>query len=208
MRRVIVVAALLAAPSLFASAFYFNEQEVVVEVGQTDKSLRVRLMGGFGKDFGAPNQNLHSADSRIAFVLRFPDDHFEITGISPGDTEIIGTEVGNPNAPRPSHYVKIHVVCGNELPVRAEQAVIAARAGEAVQLRALSEIAPRTTFQWYAGRIGDTSQPLATGGATLTFTALTSPKQYVWVSAITACTSSAAEFEIDVPPSRGRAVRH
>jgi len=199
-RSAFVVASLFLAPALFADAWIFDKSEVVVEVGQTDQSVRVDLAYNFGgkPPNGTPGM-LRSADNHIANAYRF-DSHMVITGISPGDT-VVPKETGG-------YYLKIHVVCGTELPVRAEQPIIAARTGQAVQLRALSEIAQRTTFLWYAGRIGDTSQLLAIGGTELTFTPLTSPKQYVWVSAITPCSSTAAEFEIDVPPARSRAVRH
>jgi hypothetical protein len=196
MRRVILLL-FIALP--LSAGWVFNKSEVVVEVGRIDDSLRA-FDGSFGMGNHGTNESLHSADNHIAVAWHLQDGHFEIYGISPGDTVIPRSTGG--------YYAKIHVVCGTELPVRAEQSVIAARAGEAVQLRALSEIAQRTTFQWYAGHVGDTSQLLATGGTELTFTPLTSTKQYVWVSAITACSSSAAEFEIDVPPARNRAVRH
>ncbi|PYQ31586.1 MAG: hypothetical protein DMF56_00290 [Acidobacteria bacterium] len=182
-----------------SAGWVFNKSEVVVEVGRVDDTLRA-FDGSFGMGNHGTNESLHSADNHIAVAWQLQDGHFEIYGISPGDTVIPRSTGG--------YYVKIHVVCGSELPVRAERPVIAGRAGEPVQLRVLSEIAQRTTFQWYAGHIGDTSQLLATGGAELTFTPLTSTKQYVWVSAITPCSLSTAEFEIDVPPVRSRAVRH
>lgn len=182
-----------------ADGWFFNKQDLVIEVGQTDTSVRVTQAGNIGKPSQGTNEMLRSADNHVANAYR-SEDHMVITGISPGDTGV----------PKPSggYYLTIHVVCGNELPVLAEQPVIAARAGEAVQLRVVSEIAQRTTFQWYAGRIGDTSKLLAIGGTELGFTASTLPKQYVWVLASTPCTSSMAEFEINVPPARGRAVRH
>jgi hypothetical protein len=198
-RVVFAVASLLVAPALFADAWIFDKSEVVVEVGQTDRSVRVDLANNFGKPSNGTPGMLRSADNHIANAYR-SDNFMVITGISPGDT-FIPKETGG-------YYLKIHVVCGSELPVLAEQPVIAARAGELVQLRAVSEIAPRTTFLWYAGRVGDTSQLLAIGGTELTLRASTAAKQYVWVLATTTCTSSMAEFEIDVPPARGRAVRH
>ena len=198
MRKILFVTLATIALPLYGG-WVFNKSEVTVEVGRTDKSVWASDvhfgMGGFG-----PPEKLRSADRNIALVLSDGNGSLYIIGVSPGDTVIPKSTGG--------YYVKIHVVCGNELPVRAEQAVIAARAGEAVPLRAVSEIASSTTFQWYAGRTGDLSQPLATGGMQLTYTASTSPKQYVWVSATTPCSISTAEFEIDVPPARNRAVRH
>jgi hypothetical protein len=198
-RVVFAVASLLLAPALLADAWIFDKSEVVVEVGQTDRSVRVDLANNFGKPSNGTPGMLRSADNHIANAYR-SDNSMVITGISPGDTFIPKETSG--------YYLKIHVVCGSELPVLAEQPVIAARAGELVQLRAVSEIAQRTTFLWYAGRAGDTSQLLAIGGTELTLRASTAAKQYVWVLATTTCTSSMAEFEIDVPPARNRAVRH
>lgn len=184
-----------------AIVIIFNKQEVTVEVGQIDQSLRVSEgKFGFGGGEGLPWEHL-SGDPSIAIVRRLTDDksRLEVRGVSPGNTGIPGPG---------GYYVRIKVVCGVEAPVIAEEAVIHARAGAAVPLRALAAAAERTTFQWYAGRSGDTSHPLAGGGTEVTYTPTASPKQYVWVLATTACTSSAAEFEIDVPTARTRAARH
>lgn len=184
------------------AAFFiiFNKPEVVVEVGQIDRSLRVSE-GQIGFGGGEPLPwDLRTADPSIAVAHRFPDDHFDIRGVSPGITGIPRSTGG--------YHVRIKVVCGAEAPVTAEQPRIKTRAGETVQLRAVTEIADRTTFQWYEGHSGDTSHPIATGGAELPYTASAAAKQYVWVLATTACTSSAAEFELEIAPSRRRAAGH
>ena len=177
----------------------FNKQDVVVEVGQIDRSLRIiGVLTSLGGD--APNWKLLSADRSVAVVRQLPDNQFEIRGVSPGRTGILRSTGG--------YYVKIRVICGAEAPVIAEQPLIKARVGETVQLRAVTDIADRTTFQWYEGHSGDTSHPIAMGSAELPYRASATAKQYVWVLATTACTSSAAEFEIEVAPSRRRAARH
>lgn len=184
---------------LAAITFIFNKPAVLVEVGQVDESLRVSE-GHFGPGGDSGAWKLVSADPAVAIVHRFSDDHFSIRGVSPGNTGIPSPDGG--------FFVRIKVVCGTEAPVIAEQPLIKARAGDTLQLRAVSDIAYRMTFQWYEGHSGDTSHPIAMAGAELTYTASAAPKQSVWVLASTPCGSSAAEFEIDVPPARTRAVRH
>jgi hypothetical protein len=62
-------------------------------------------------------------------------------------------------------------------------------------------------YQWYRGRAGDVTHPLDATGAEFTFTPDAYGPAYVWVAATTVCSSSTAEFRVDVPLVRRRAVR-
>lgn len=181
---------------LAAFSFFFTAQQVVVEVGQVDRSLRVlSIYVPYGAD--TLDWQLRSADPGIALVRRLPDDRFEIEGVSPGVTGIARSTGG--------YYVKIKVVCGQELPVRVERDAVTAKPGDRVTLHALSDIATRTLFEWFEGAPGDTSKPLAPG-PDLTFAATASKD--LWVRATTACSTSTAAVHVTVLPGRGRAVRH
>lgn len=126
-----------------------------------------------------------------------------VTGIAPGKASLYvdGTAISG-------QYVDIDVVCGEEAPVVNATPVTATRAGVPVTLRVESRMAGRTTFTWYRGRTGDTSLPIAAAGPSLEFTPHVSGANYVWVMAATPCSSSTAEFMIEVPAPKRRSARH
>jgi hypothetical protein len=102
-------------------------------------------------------------------------------------------------------WVTIHVICGDEQPIRAAATELRGRIREPLALGVLSEIAARTQFTWYLGRKGDITHRLPDTGPRIAFTPSAYGTQYVWVSARTTCSESTAEFRIDVP-ARVRAV--
>jgi hypothetical protein len=74
-------------------------------------------------------------------------------------------------------------------------------------LVAISEIASRSVFHWYSGHTGDTSQPLESYGPQAVYVPSVYRVQYAWVEVVTPCSTSTAEFTINVPLPKSRAVR-
>jgi hypothetical protein len=126
-----------------------------------------------------------------------------VVGIAPGKASLYvdGTAISG-------QYVDIDVVCGEEAPVVNATPVTAARPGVPVTLRVESRMAGRTTFTWYRGRTGDTSSPITAAGPWLELTPNASGTNYVWVMATTTCSSSTAEFVVEVPTPKRRSARH
>ena len=140
----------------------------------------------------------------FAHVQDAKDHDVTITGIGPGVTAIREVLPSGALAGFPS-YVIIHVTCGAEAPVMPATEVVSTRVNKPAMLTALSQFPDRTAFTWFAGHVGDTSKPIGASGPQIIVTPSAAGRQYVWVSALTTCSTSAAEFAIDVSPSRHRA---
>ncbi|MEO8380080.1 MAG: hypothetical protein ABI779_10495 [Acidobacteriota bacterium] len=149
-------------------------------------------------DFVFDTADHHVAVASGRMTSSFPID-VTITGIGPGTTVV------TVNSIPPTHTV-VEVVCGLEDPVRPAAANVVAPRAEPVTLEVVSSIAHRQTFTWYRGHQGDQSSPIAGSGPSLTFTPQAA-REFVWVQATTPCSTSAAEFTVDVPLSRRRSVR-
>lgn len=129
----------------------------------------------------------------------------EIRALAPGVTSI---REQSPNGHLGSvEWVVIEVLCRAEDPIRAEAPARTATLGTPVALHVLTDYAERTAFAWFLGRAGDRTHPLLAGGPAIDFTPAAAGTQYVWVEAITGCSSSSAEFRIDVPLPKRRSVR-
>lgn len=157
---------------------------------------------GLDTSFNFYHWEFISADERIARVegvLQSPasDGTISITGVEPGDTSVLLAQRGDWS------WLTIHVVCGVEPPVIPAKPVIASIQGQLVSIQAITPAASRATFQWYAGRIGDDSHPIA-GGPELRLLTETAGTTYVWVMARTSCSTSMAEVRVDVAPIRRR----
>jgi hypothetical protein len=127
-----------------------------------------------------------------------------IVGVAPGAAkiaQIVSAGFGE------TSYVSVQVSCGPEPPVAAATPLVRAARGSGTVLIAVSEIANRSAFHWYVGRTGDTSHPLESYGAQAVYVPDAYGVQHVWVEAVTPCSTSTAEFTIDVPLPRWRAVR-
>ena len=121
-----------------------------------------------------------------------------VTGTGPGFTYLKITSF-------PGEYTFIEVVCGKEDPIHPAEARVVGAPGKPVTLEAVTPIAHRTTFTWYRGHVGDQSSPIAGSGPELSFIPQ-GRTESVWVLATTPCSSSTAEFLVEVPVKR-RAVR-
>jgi|GEM_PF-1426131 len=127
----------------------------------------------------------------------------EIVAIGPGTASI--RQEGPTGVLGGTNWVVINVVCGDEPPVRAAAPELRARLGDPVSLAIVSEIASRTTFTWYLGEIGDHSQPLYLAGPEVVYKPEHPGTTRVWVEAHTPCSTSAAQFTIEVPLPKRRA---
>ena len=192
-------------PLLFGWTARLSTTYVRVEVGAT-RNVGVRAI-----PIGSPLSTFTpwvfvSTDPAIAHVdttmsTPAPID-VPVTGVGPGTAGLYVQGKSPAFA-----FVNIEVVCRAEGPIENATPVVKIIAGKPVTLRVETPIAHRTAFTWYRGRNGDKSQPI--GGAAGPELVLTPERgtEYVWVLATTPCSTSSAEFRIDVQPSKQRALR-
>ena len=127
----------------------------------------------------------------------------EITAVAPGTATILfansqGETTGGPR------FVEISV--GENIPARIDVSAPVTTIGKAVTLT-VNYPAEYCWCEWYEGRIGDTSRPLA-GGRELIVTPAQAGMHYYWVSVFTSFVTSSAEASVEVRAGRQRAVRH
>jgi hypothetical protein len=186
----------------------WSPSDVQLAVGETT-TVKVRAMWSGLVDYGGGiHWGFRSDNNQVATAFAQIDDQetheVRIAAIGPGLASIRQEwKLGLGEVT----WVRIVVVCGAEAPVRPAVADVRARIGEPVAIAVLSEIAERTVFHWYLGRVGDLSHPLSASGTEIAFTPTAYGTQYVWVSAITTCSTSSTQFSIDVPLLRRRAVQ-
>lgn len=211
LKRIVPLAAtsLLIARGALAWVPVFPVNQVVVRSGEQSRVPVKAAWSGLDPTWTEYHWEFFSADQNIAIVeglLQSPasDGIITVTGVEPGDTTM---RVGR-NGDWP--WLKIHVECGAEPSVTAVKPVVAVLPGQAVSLQAITPLASRTVFQWYAGRIGDTSRPIMDSGAgpELRWIAEAAGTSYVWVEARTVCSGSRAEFRIDAASPRRRSTGH
>jgi hypothetical protein len=205
----LAIASLLVAGRAFAYIPLFPLREVTVPIGERVDVPVHAAWSGLLVSFNYYHWEFISADERIARVagiLQSPatDGTVSITGVERGDTSVRLA----PHDDWP--FLTIHVVCGIEPAVIPAKPVITSLQGQVASIQAITPAASRAVFQWYAGRLGDDSHPITDSGAgpelrLLTETAGTS---YVWVVVRTSCSTSMAEFRIDVAPLRRRSAGH
>ncbi len=125
---------------------------------------------------------------------------FDVVGVGPGTAHIRDQITGWP-------YVTIRVVCAPEDPAVAAQPVVRAELGRDVHLTVVTQYESRAAFRWYAGNVGDTSQPLGSGSAEMVYTPASYGSHPVWAEVATTCTTTQVPFRVDVYP-RQRSARH
>jgi len=182
----------------------WSSTDVQLYVGQT---ARVRVTptwsglvdygNGVHWTFGSDNPAVASGTVQLESAK--PQD-FDITGVGPGVAHIRENATGWP-------YVTIRVACAPENPAIAAEPVVQAALGREVHLTVVTEYESRATFRWYLGNLGDTSRPLGSSSADVTFKADSSGPQYIWAEVTTACSTTHVQFRVDVP-ARQRSVRH
>lgn len=209
MKRVLLTALILVIATPMLAGWYptFNPRNVRIAVGETSVIIVQARWSGIAFP-ELPTWRFATVDSNVAvgeieMHTTNPVD-LPITGVAPGETSIAqranGRFVG-------SSFVNVTVYCAEEPPLTAAEPRIESRLGEEITLRAMSPIAARSRFLWYAGRVGDSSRPIPFGGTELTFAPESSGTHHYWVMATSACSSSSVEFEVVVKPARRRAVR-
>lgn len=207
-RTLVLLAAVFIALPMFGSWWpVWSERDVHLLVGETATvyvsaqwSGLVDYGNGVHWTFGSTNPAVAMAMVSISSPAAVP---VRIIGISPGVARI--AQLGSQGFGQT--YVSVQVSCGVEPPVTAATPLVSAARGERVTLIATSEIANRTAFHWYAGRVGDTSHPIESAGPQAAFVAMEYGVQHVWVEAVTPCSATVAEFAIEVPLPKSRAVR-
>lgn len=204
-------ALLVAVSALFLTsfpAFAYEEARLspsrfTLNVGETgDVQVSVHHLSGLNYTmwrfrFGLDSDGVVALDGTLDYQHPVWGGTIHVTALAPGIALIVsGGKV----------YATVEVVCGSIEPLQAIAPRITAKRGEPVKLSVTTTTEAFRVLQWYSGRIGDTSHPLAASGVDLELTPADAGTHYAWVSAKSPCSSSAAEFRIDVLPSRRRAV--
>jgi hypothetical protein len=200
----LAIASLLVAGHALGYVPHFPLREVTVSIGERIDVPVHAAWSGLLVSWNYYHWEFISADERIAKVagvLQSPDTDgtISVTGVEAGDTSARIAPQGD------WPWLIVHVVCGFEPPVIPAKPVITSLQGQVVSIQAITPVAPRAVFQWYAGRIGDHSHPITVGGGPeLRLLTDTVGANYVWVVVRTPCSESKAEFRIDVAPIRRR----
>lgn len=210
MRRTLLLLVIAALAPAALGGYYeprFDRHRVTVHVGETTK---VRVTAGYVYFPWLPSiftrWDFSSGNSSIAQVQGMLDEVDDvgtmlITGRKPGRTHARARPWDSENV------VDVTVVCAAEAPVQAAEPRQATRPGVPVTLRAVTPAAERATFTWYHGRVGEMSAPIANSGPEVVFASNDHGVQYAWVMATTLCSSSTAQFEIEVTTPRRRSAR-
>lgn len=203
-----VAAAALLLTSFSAFAYEearLNPTSLVLRVGESsDVAVSVHHLSGlnytmWGFSFHSDREDIAALDGTLHYAHPVWSGSIQVMALAPGTAQIMsGGRV----------YAAVEVVCSHVEPLRALAPVITAKKGETVKLSVTTPPEPGRVMQWYAGRVGDTTHPLAASGtgADLELTPTNAGTHYVWASANSPCSSSTAEFRIDVLASRRRAV--
>ncbi len=208
MKHAALLPAVLAAFLTTFSAFAYEEarltpDSLVLHVGEwADVRVAVHHVSGlnmtmYGFHFSSDRRDIAMLDGTLDYVHPVRSGMIHVMALAPGITEIVaGGRV----------YATVEVVCGFTEPVRAVAPVVTAKKGDTVKLAVTSPEDPLRVLRWYEGRVGDYSRPLPTEGTDLELTPTEAGTHYAWASAKSPCSSSSAEFRIEVLPSRRRAV--
>jgi len=201
--RFTLLALVLAAPSAFAfEVAYLTPDSIVLRVGEAaDIGVSVHHVSGlnyemWGFTFAADREDIVTLDGTLHYAHPVWSGTIHVMALAPGTVQIMS---GN------KPYATVEVTCGYIEPLRALTPEIIAKRGEPVKLSVTTINEPGRVLTWYAGRVGDTSHPLAANSFDLEITPPGAGTHYVWASAKSPCASSTAEFRIDVLSPRRRA---
>lgn len=205
MRSLIVaVVSLMMAVPLSAGGPYFAPSRLDLVAGESaEVSVDITSFGAM-----IPRMRFYSCDDSVATASGTLEPKtgaysakgtIQVTAVRPGRTSICsgGRAMAMP----------ITVACGPVPAAEAVNARMTTRAGTPVTLSAIFPLLENSTFNWYRGRIGDTTTPLAGATADLAFTPDAAGVHHVWVSVATPCSASAVEFMVDAKAGRRRAAR-
>ena len=195
MRRLLVL--LLISSLAAASALAYEEprltpEYLVINVGET-KPVDVRILHLSGLNYTMWRFVFHSSDESVMFTSgEFSHPRWNgtiyVEARAPGVADIIAGG---------RSWGRVQVFCTVEEPIAALNPHERISRNGTVRLSVTSTAAGRV-LQWYSGRAGDTSHPLPGTTPDYLFTASAPGTHYVWASARTPCSTSTAEFRIDV----------
>jgi hypothetical protein len=199
LRRVILLLAFATSALAYEEPRLYPER-LVVKVGET-ATVNVHIVHVSGLDYMMWAYSFGSSDETVMETsgeFKHPRRRGEIRveARAPGVANIMAAGKA---------WGRVEVVCGEEAPIAAVEPQHTIRRRESVQLSVVSPAAG-SVLQWYDGRVGDTSQPLPATGSDYVFTSNVLGAHYVWVLATTPCSTSTAEFRVDVTQPRRRAV--
>ena len=208
-RRALFIAGLALFLAPFRAFAYeearLNPTSLVLQVGESsDISVSVHHVSGLNYTmwhflFSPDREDVVALDGILDYQHPVWSGMIHVMALAPGTAQIMSGK---------TVYATVEVVCGFAEPLQAVTPVITAKKGEPVKLSVTTSTEKIRVLQWYAGRTGDTSHPLAASSAHSTDLEITPAEagtHYVWTSAKSPCASSTAEFRIEVLPSRRRA---
>jgi hypothetical protein len=209
-RRALYIAVLAFLLTPFSAFAYeearLNPTSLVLRVGEaSDVEVGVHHLSGlnytmWGFSFRSDREEVVALDGTLDYAHPVWGGTIHVMALAPGTAQIMaGDKV----------YATVEVVCTVVQPMQAIAPVITAKKGETLKLSVTTTTEIIRVVQWYAGRTGDTSHPLTASSANSTDLEITPAEagtHYVWASAKSPCSSSSAEFRIDVLASRRRAV--
>jgi hypothetical protein len=203
-RTLLTLAALLITTSAFAGKYpRFTDDVIRVQVGQTVEAEVFASHSGFSNYptefawiFSSSDRQVANVDGRLASpASRGP---VKVTGLAPGQSYIITSSYPG------YRLARIVVSCGDEKPVVPATPELRVRVNEEAELVTAFADLDRTMFTWYRGRLGDRSQVLDEFGPSMLFAADAPGDYYIWVAAEGPCSTSRAEFHIEVVQPRRR----
>src|SRR5258708_7519091 len=205
MRSSLLLALALAVASPLAANWLpvWTPADVHLVVGQTiNVQVQVQFSGLLPNVNDPVNESFASDNDQVATAFVIVQDkqrhNVQITAMGPG-TAAIRSVV--PHGFGNWAWVHITVDCGVEQPIRPVSAVLNGSIGKPVTIAVVSNL-EQTVFAWYLGRNGDRSHPLDTSGSVIAFTPNAYGSHYVWGTATSACSASAAACRVDGPLPR------
>lgn len=205
MKRLALLLLLLTPSSAFAyQEARLSPESIRMHVGESaDVHVRVHHISGFNYTmwrfaFNTDRANIITLDGTLDYQHPIWSGTIHVTALAPGTAYIVSGG---------RQYTYVEVVCGFVEPIKAVAPVIVAKKGEPVKLSVAAPVETGRVLRWYSGRVGDTSKPLKSpNGFDVSVTPDATGTHYVWASSTSPCATSSAEFRIDVPVQRRRAV--
>jgi hypothetical protein len=201
--RVLLVLALTSVPAFAYEEARLDPDRIRIRVGESaDIRVGVHHVSGFNYTmwrfyFSPDRDDLIRLNGTVDYAYPNWGGTMHVQGLAPGMAEIWSGG---------RRYATVEVTCAHVESVQPLSPSLTAKKGEPVRLGVIASDDPARVLQWYAGRIGDSSHPLAASAVDLEITLKEAGTHYFWVSANSTCSSSSAEFRVDVISPRRRAV--
>ena len=204
MRLAFTLASLLLLATSATASLHFAPDSLNLRVGDTatiNVSFASLSTMGIGLRFTSCDPSVAIANGEVVVGTgsHYGTGTIRVTAVSPGRTTLCFSSLS---------AIPITVACGVVPDARAANANVATQVSKAVTLSVLFPPLPNTTYDWYLGRAGDRSMPLAGHDADLTFTPQTAGIHRVWALVSTPCSTGSVEFTLNAASTRRRGVRH